>query len=280
MSSAATVFSRSIGQKVVMALSGLFLVTFLFVHVGGNLLLYAPLFGYSGEGAVFNAFVRFMTTNPLIKILEYGLAAGFLIHIIYGFIISIQNNGARPIKYAYSGGKNTGSSWFSRNMFWTGVIVLIYLAVHIPMFYGKYHFGHEGNMKMTLSEAYAENVKVKKDIKSEDGRIIVEKGDYIFNKDWLRLKDAGVDINQQVNVMSMTQLTKDSFKNPLIALFYFLSMIFLAFHLTHGFQSGFRTLGLVHRKYMPLIKAIGYFIAIVIPILFATMPIAFYFGIV
>ncbi|MEO0898751.1 MAG: succinate dehydrogenase cytochrome b subunit [Bacteroidota bacterium] len=280
MSSATTVFSQSIGRKVVMGLSGLFLVSFLFVHVGGNLLLFAPLLGGPENGAAFNAFVRFMTTNPLIKVMEYVLASGFIIHIIYGFIISLKNNAARPVKYQYNKAKDKGSSWFSRNMIWTGIIVLIYLVVHIPMFYGKYHFAHEGNQVVTIEEAYVSNVKVKDDIKAADGTIVLEHGHYIFEKDWLRIKEADINVDQEVHALSMTELTKQSFSNPLIAGFYALSMLFLAFHLMHGFQSGFRSLGLVHKKYMPLIKAGGYFIAVVIPFLFALMPIGFYFGVV
>lgn len=281
MSSAATVFSHSIGRKVVMGVSGLFLVTFLFVHVGGNLLLFAPLFGGSADGATFNAFVRFMTTNPLIKVMEYLLAFGFLIHIIYGIMVTAKNYTARPVKYAFNKAKDKGSTWFSRNMIATGMIVLIYLAVHVPMFWGKYHFAHNGNMTMTVEQAYRENVKVKENLVDESKNVVLlEKGEYIFNKDFARLQAAGYDMDKKVPVLSMTELTKEAFKNPLIALFYAASMLFLAFHLTHGFQSGFRTLGLVHKKYMPLIKASGYFISIVIPLLFALMPIAFYLGLV
>ncbi|MCI4670701.1 MAG: succinate dehydrogenase cytochrome b subunit [Bacteroidia bacterium] len=281
MSSAATVFSQSIGRKVVMGLSGLFLVSFLFVHVGGNLLLFAPLFGGSADGATFNAFVRFMTTNPLVKVLEYGLAFGFLIHIIYGLVITFKNNQARPVKYAFNKGKDKGSTWFSRNMIWTGIIVLIYLVVHVPMFWGKYHFAHEGNMSMTIQQAYEENVKVKSDIKNPEGEVVFEKGHYLFNKDFAMLQAEKVDVEKtKVNVLSMTELTRKAFEDPLVAFFYAASMLFLAFHLTHGFQSGFRTLGLVHKKYMPLIKVAGYFISAVIPFLFALMPLAFFFGLV
>jgi len=244
------------------------------------LLLFAPLFGGPENGATFNLFVRFMATNPLIKVMEYVLASGFIIHIVYAFIINLKNNAARPVKYAYNKSKDKGSTWFSRNMIWTGIIVLIYLVVHIPMFYGKYHFGHEGNDTMSIKEAYESNVKVKEPIMSSDNVEVLPYGKYIFEKDWALITASGVNVNDEVKVMSMTKLTKDSFSDPLIAGFYALSMLFLAFHLMHGFQSGFRTLGLVHKKYMPLIKAAGFLLAVVVPVLFALMPIAFYFGIV
>ena len=164
MSSTATVFTHSIGRKVVMGLTGLFLVTFLFVHVGGNSLLFIP-----DDGRTFNAFVKFMTTNPVIKALELVLAAGFIFHIIYAFILTAKNNSARPVKYAFKGAKDKGSSWVSRNMFWTGGVVLIFLALHIPMFYGAYHFNKTGNGTITLQQAFEDNWKVKKDIDNSEG---------------------------------------------------------------------------------------------------------------
>ena len=70
------------------------------------------------------------------------------------------------------------------------------------------------------------------------------------------------------------------FKNPIVVLVYVLAMISLAYHLLHGFQSAFQTLGLNHRKYTPMIKKTGIVFSIVICILFASMPIAMHFGFV
>jgi succinate dehydrogenase / fumarate reductase cytochrome b subunit len=68
------------------------------------------------------------------------------------------------------------------------------------------------------------------------------------------------------------------FENPLVVVVYVLSMISLAYHLLHGFQSAFQTLGLNHRKYTPAIKKCGVVFSIVIPVLFALMPIAMHLG--
>ncbi|MEO0580793.1 MAG: succinate dehydrogenase cytochrome b subunit [Bacteroidota bacterium] len=269
MSSTATVFTHSIGRKVVMGLTGLFLVTFLFVHVGGNSLLFIP-----DDGRTFNAFVKFMTTNPLIKGLELVLAAGFIFHIIYAFILTAKNNAARPVKYAFKGAKDKGSSWVSRNMIWTGGIVLLFLLLHIPMFYGTYHFNKTGNGTVTLQKAFEDNWKVKEEV-AVNGVTIVKKDSYVGTDEMLFVQANDLQ-NKEVKALSMTQIVKESFSNPLMAGFYVICMVFLSLHLMHGFQSGFRTLGLVHKKYTPLIKFAGIVIAGVIPFLFALMPIVYY----
>ena len=86
-------FSGSIGKKIIMALSGLFLVVFLIEHLIGNLLL------LSEDKGIYNGYAKFMGDNILISILEYVLFGGFIIHIAYGIYITIQNNNARPIGY-------------------------------------------------------------------------------------------------------------------------------------------------------------------------------------
>jgi succinate dehydrogenase / fumarate reductase, cytochrome b subunit len=73
---------------------------------------------------------------------------------------------------------------------------------------------------------------------------------------------------------------KEVFENPLIVILYCLSMISLAYHLLHGFQSAFQSLGLNHKKYTPLIKKLGVAFSIVIPFVFALMPLSMYFGII
>lgn len=130
------VLKTSIGKKWIMSLSGLFLIIFLLVHLIANSLL---LFDSSGE--LFNTGAHFMATNPLIKIMEPILAAGFVIHILYSIIITIQNNKARGNdKYAKIDQSNS-STWASRNMFILGAVVFGVLVLHIANFYAKMKFG-------------------------------------------------------------------------------------------------------------------------------------------
>lgn len=73
---------------------------------------------------------------------------------------------------------------------------------------------------------------------------------------------------------------KEVFENPIVVLIYVLAQISLSYHLMHGFQSAFQTLGLNHKKYTPIIKKIGIIYSILIPFIFALMPLAMYFQII
>ncbi len=119
----------SIGRKFLMSITGLFLVMFIGVHLTVNLLL---VFDDSGE--LFNIGANFMATNPAVKIMEPILGLGFMIHIIWSFLLEYQNWRARPVKYNK---KNVGgtSSWTSRNMLVLGALVLVFLVMHIIDFY-------------------------------------------------------------------------------------------------------------------------------------------------
>jgi succinate dehydrogenase / fumarate reductase cytochrome b subunit len=72
----------------------------------------------------------------------------------------------------------------------------------------------------------------------------------------------------------------ETFKNPLIVLLYVLAMVSLAYHLLHGFASAFQTLGWNHKKYTPIIKAVGVWFSILISLIFAAMPVAMYLGLI
>lgn len=118
----------SIARKVVMALSGLFLVFFLGQHFVINITsVIAP--------DTFNSWSHFMGYNPLVQyILQPILIAGVVIHFIMGFILELQNRSARGVKYvSYKGSAN--SSWVSRNMIITGLVVLAFIGLHMYDFW-------------------------------------------------------------------------------------------------------------------------------------------------
>ncbi|WP_068474043.1 succinate dehydrogenase cytochrome b subunit [Saccharicrinis aurantiacus] len=118
--------SSSIGRKLLMSLSGLFLITFLVVHLSINLLLLIP-----DGGEAFNVAANFMAL-PLIKFgLQPVLALGFIVHIAYGAILTAKNNKARG-NNKYASGNNTKEvMWASKNMAVLGVTILAFLAVHM-----------------------------------------------------------------------------------------------------------------------------------------------------
>ena len=119
----------SIGRKFMMSITGLFLLVFITVHLGLNLLL---VFDDSGE--LFNIGVHFMGTNPLIKIMEPILGLGFVVHIIWSIIITYQNWVARPVKYNKQN-LSASSTWASRNMFILGGLVFVFLVIHVINFF-------------------------------------------------------------------------------------------------------------------------------------------------
>jgi len=121
------VLFSSITKKFVMALAGLFLLTFLPVHLIINLML------LKSEPGPFNAAAHFMATFPLIKIMEVVLFGAILIHISWGVFLQIQNWLARPIGYVKN--TKTDTSFFSRFMIWTGATILTFLILHWFNFY-------------------------------------------------------------------------------------------------------------------------------------------------
>lgn len=125
--------TSSLGKKLIMSLTGLFLITFLIVHLAGNLQL---LIDDGGEA--FNTYAHFMTNNGLIKFLSYGLYAFILIHIIQGILIALKNRGARASRYAVTNRKS--NSFASRNMALLGLLVFFFLAVHMGDFWYKMKF--------------------------------------------------------------------------------------------------------------------------------------------
>lgn len=127
-------WSSSIGKKLVMSLSGLFLVVFLLVHLAAN------LFYYWGE-EYYNVMCAFMDTNPFIKVMVPVLALGFIVHICWASFITLRNRAARPVRYKTTnlGGKST---WESRNMYVLGIIVLGVLCWHLKDFWYSMQFQH------------------------------------------------------------------------------------------------------------------------------------------
>lgn len=123
--------SASIGRKFLMSLTGLFLVSFIILHMSVNLLM---IFDDSGE--MYNIAAHFMATNPFIKIMEPVLALGFIIHILWSLIITVQNMRARPVGYNKTS-QGVNSTWASRNMLILGALIGVFLVLHIYDFWWK-----------------------------------------------------------------------------------------------------------------------------------------------
>ncbi|AWW32294.1 succinate dehydrogenase [Echinicola strongylocentroti] len=218
-------FTSTLGRKLLMALTGLFLILFLVGHVSGNMLLFKD-----DGGQAFNEYAKFMTTNPAVKVLSYLTYISILAHVVFAIILGAKNKKARPVGYAETKA-STNSSWNSRNMGILGTIILIFIVVHLQNFWAEMHWG--GIPKVTY-----------------------ETGEF---------KD-------------LYSVVYGAFANIGLVALYVVAMAFLAFHLNHGFASAFQTLGLNHKKYTPAIKFIGTAFSIIVPALFASMPIYIYFS--
>ncbi len=207
-----------------MSLTGLFLIVFLIIHFIGNISLL-----YDDGGAAFNAYAHFMKHNVLIIIGEYVLFAGFLIHIIQGIVLVIQNKKARPVGYKVAH-KNSKVLWTSKLMGPFGIVILIFLGLHLAQFFAyKYFLPIES--------------------------ISYEGGEEMSN------------LYQKVHALFQGD------QSIIWVAVYSVSMLIISFHLSHGFQSAFQSLGWNHKKYTPFVKAVGLAYAILIPLAFALIPI-------
>lgn len=123
-----SLIQSSIARKMAMALSALFLMLFLFQHFVINFTSVI-----SEEG--FNAISHFMGTNPLIQfVIQPILMIAVVYHFIMGFVLEAKNRSARPVKYVVNKG-SANSSWMSRNMIYSGLFILIFLAIHLIDFW-------------------------------------------------------------------------------------------------------------------------------------------------
>jgi succinate dehydrogenase / fumarate reductase cytochrome b subunit len=248
--------SSGIGQKLTMALTGIFLCVFLIVHLVGNF----QLFHHDG-GLAFNEYAVFMTTFPPIKFVSYGLYAMIIWHAFKGLHLAYKNSKARPVKY-HNEKPSANSPWASRNMGILGTVILVFIVTHMTNFWAEYKFGHIPYTKYEVSLIDGTQTAA-----AYDGTIKDKKLEYFTNDNTTRV----------VIVKDLYKEVAEEFENIGLVLLYVLAMAALAFHLVHGFQSAFQTVGFNHNRYTKAIQFIGvYVFGIAIPIAFAAMPIYFY----
>jgi succinate dehydrogenase / fumarate reductase cytochrome b subunit len=144
----------SIGKKLLMSLTGLFLITFLIVHASINGMIW-----FNDGGKTFTFYAHFMGTNLIVRTIEIGLFAGLILHIVDGLILWKQNRDARPVKYAYNV-PPAGTKWYSRSMGILGTLILIFLIIHLRNFWGPNRFhqlttGEELNLFAEMKEHFS-----------------------------------------------------------------------------------------------------------------------------
>jgi succinate dehydrogenase / fumarate reductase cytochrome b subunit len=253
MSNFSKAFSSTLGKKLVMSLTGLFLCSFLIVHLTGNFQLFK-----NDDGLAFNQYAHFMTHFTPIKVVSYLLYSSIIIHSIWAIILTLYNQKARPKAYAIK--PKDGSIWSSRNMGILGTILFVFIVVHMSNFWYEYHWGD------TPFVEYHTDLNTGATITKE-----IQASEFT---EYVSYVDNGVEITKTKDLYKETQF---AFKQWWLVAFYVLAMAALSFHLIHGFQSAFQTLGWNHHKYRPLIKFIGLWIfSILIPLGFAAMPLYFF----
>lgn len=137
MSNSSSMFKSSLGKKLVMGITGLFLISFLMVHCFLNSLIFL-----NDGGETFNLGAEFMAKNWVIRAMEIVLFGGLLWHIIQAAILTRQNKKARPVAYAASN-PSANSKWYSRSMGLLGTILLIFLIIHLRHFWVVSRFTDE-----------------------------------------------------------------------------------------------------------------------------------------
>jgi succinate dehydrogenase / fumarate reductase, cytochrome b subunit len=273
----------SLAKKYWMALTGLFLCLFLAGHLAGNLQL------IFSDALHFNQYALFMTSNPAVKILSYLTYISILFHAVDGILLTIQNIKARPIGYAKTN-PSANSSFSSRNMAVLGSIILVFIVTHMISFWAVMHFdekmplqtisieamGQKQDLYLTTNEDYIPTSQV---AKNYEEAIKTGAPTYIDNRTSFFNTQAKVKLSE--GYKDLHKITIAFFKDPkyglIYTILYVLSMLVLAFHLLHGFQSAFQTMGLNSPKWTPIIKGFGKGFAIIVPLLFAIIPVYIHF---
>lgn len=215
MSGALEFLSSSVGKKLLMALTGFFLVSFLTFHLTMNLFL------FEGTGGDFTKFAAFLGNFPVVRPIEWILFGGFILHFCLGGFVWLMNRRARPQGYAVKGTSKT-IKLSSRLPIYTGATILAFLVWHLIQFFIASRFaGHEVNMY---------------------------------------------------------ELVAHEFSLPYVVALYEILFVILGFHLKHGFQALFQSLGLRTAKYRGFIDAVGVIVWLIIPAGFASIPLAMYFN--
>lgn len=206
-------YLSSVGKKIIMSLSGLFLCTFLIVHASINLFLFKSAEAY-------NEASHFMSSNIIIRLVEVVLFGGLVAHMISGVVVWIQNRTTRPVGYQmYRLKDNTKLSSRTPMLTTSASLVAFFLVLHLITFWIPTRFGADPKLPYDM--------------------------------------------------------VSEAFSQPTMAIFYIMAVAFLGFHLKHGFQSGFQTLGLTNNRYKWLIDSVAVIFWLIIPLMFASMPAYF-----
>lgn len=269
----------SLAKKYWMALTGLFLCLFLVGHLAGNLQL------IFSDALTFNQYALFMTTNPLVKVLSYLTYFSIIFHSVDGILLAIQNRKARPVRYEYER-QEANTSFSSRNMAILGTLILVFVVTHMIHFWAPMHFDKKMPLQTISVDGPMPGMKTEYYITSGMGREKFLPVQQVNGEDLVLEGNAfyltkPAKIKYAEGYKDLHKITVAFFKDEkfglVFTILYVISMGVLAFHLHHGFASAFQSMGWNNRKYNSLIKTFGRWFAVVVPLLFAIIPIYIHF---
>lgn len=217
-------FHTMIGKKILVALTGLFMIIFLLAHLAGNLEIYA------GPAAI-NHYSALLRTMPkILWSLRLALIASIIIHVYLTISLTSHNKSARALGYSIK--TNRKASISSRTMMISGLTVLAFVFYHLA----HYTWGITDPELMALVD------------------------------------DEGHHHTYNMLVMG--------FSSPLVSGFYILAQVLLAFHLSHGFSSAARTLGVSNKDLYEKIRMAGIAFSVIVALLYISIPCSVLFGVI
>jgi succinate dehydrogenase / fumarate reductase cytochrome b subunit len=261
---------HSISKKILVGALGAFLSFFLLFHASANLLILR----HDG-GEWYNAFCHFMGTYIIVKVMEIGLFAILLLHVVLAIWLAVTNKMARPKGYHKPQRSKTHTG--SKLQVWTGILIFACLIMHFTDFY----FVKIGLVKGKYL-AKTEDVVALKTTQLDAFNYAEQHGEYSAKENWLTNFD-----KEDKAVLEATGLevepdfyhqAREKFKILHIIIAYLVFFTLVWFHLRHGFAAVFQTFGLYNYKYGKAIEVLGQIYTWVVCLMFAVVVIGVYFG--
>jgi succinate dehydrogenase / fumarate reductase, cytochrome b subunit len=277
-------FTSSIGQKVVVGASGLWLILFLTVHVLGNCQLFIG-------AEQFNHYAHLMETNPfIIYVMRWITMIAFLLHAFRGIALAYANRQARG-EQGYAVTVSNNSSFSARNMAVIGSWIFVFWGFHLYSFWWHLMKGDApekivvmagpgeeliGDLRNGVATFTVPNPNPGQSSQTITGKVVNDKFVVAVPSQDPQQPAQTQEVAIEERFADVYTMVAEAFKNPLMSIFYLLSMLVLAFHLWHGFASAFQTFGLTHKKYTPFISLFGKVYSVLVPLAFAAMPLYFW----
>lgn len=225
-------FKSSIGKKLIMSVTGCFLILFLTFHMCMNFVAIISAEGY-------NKVCEFLGTNWYALVGTAILALGFVFHIVYASVLTIQNRRARGNDRYDNQNLPAGVEWSSKNMFILGAIVLLGLGLHFCQFWAKMMFAELAGCEDAVPAGFA-------------------------TEGWTNAATDGA------------AWIKYYFSFWYIDLIYLVWFAAIWLHLNHGFWSMFQTIGASNEKWIPRLKSISTVYTTILMLGFTAVVIAGY----